>query len=342
MKDPFVTLVVPVRNEAAYIRSNLTALFASDYPDARFEVIVADGMSTDRTRKIVRELMGSHRHLTLVDNVRQIVPTALNMAIRRAKGEVIIIVGGHCRVSSAFVRENIRALQDHPEAWCVSGPIQHVGKTDMGKSIAIAMSHPLGVGNALHRFPNYEGVVEGAPFLAIRKSVFEKIGYFDETLVRNQNDDFNFRIKQSGGVIFVTPRVKYRYYVRETLAKCFQQFLQYGYWRIPLIVKHHTLTNVRQIIPSLFYLSWIIFFILGLATGRPFLAFVLPAVYFASLTLVSASLLRKAGPRVAVRVPLAITAIHFGYASGFAIGMMTKLFNPEAWDVERKMSKISR
>jgi succinoglycan biosynthesis protein ExoA len=342
MKDPFVTLVMPVRNEAAYIRSNLTAILDSDYPDKRFEVIVSDGMSTDRTRKIVQDLMRKHHRLSMVDNIHQIVPTALNIALKQAKGDVIIIVGGHCRVSSTFIRENIRALEGHPEAWCVSGPIHHVGKTDMGKSIAIAMSHPLGIGNALHRYLNYEGYVEGAPFLAVRKSVFEKIGVFDEKLVRNQNDDFNFRIKQSGGAIFITPRVKYRYYVRENLGKLFQQFLQYGYWRIPLIVKHHKLTNVRQLIPSLFYLSLITFFILGLATGRFFVAFVLPALYFISLMLVSISLIRKAGRKVAVRVPLAITTMHFSYASGFAFGMTMKLFNPEAWDVERKMSRISR
>lgn len=342
MNDPFVTLVLPVRNEEAHIRSNLTALLGSDYPGNRFEVIVSDGMSTDRTRKIVRELMTKRRNLIMIDNVRLIVPTALNIAIRRAKGEVIIIVGGHCRVAPSFIRENIRALDEHPEAWCVSGPILHAAKTDTGKAIALAMSHPLGVGNALHRYAHYEGYVEEVPFPAVRKSVFEKIGYFDEAFVRNQNDDFNFRIRQSGGLIFITPKVKVRYYVRENLRQCFRQFLQYGYWRIPLIVKHRQLINVRQFIPSVFYLALTAAFVIGLATGRPFPALALPAVYGASLILVSASLLRKAGPKVAVRVPLAMAAIHFSYASGFALGCAAKLFRPAAWDVDRMMSKISR
>ena len=245
-------------------------------------------------------------------------------------------------MSPSFVRENIRALQDHPEAWAVSGPIRHVGKTDTGKAIALAMTHPLGVGNALHRFQDYEGTVEGAPFLAIRKSVFEKIGYFDETFVRNQNDDFNFRIRRAGGSIFVTPRVKYVYYVRENFGKCFRQFLQYGYWRIPLIVKHRKPINVRQVIPFLFYLSCMVFFILGIATGRLFLTFALPAVYFASLALVSISLVRKAGPKVAGLVPLAMAVIHFGDASGFALGIAAKFFKPRAWDIEGSMSKMSR
>jgi succinoglycan biosynthesis protein ExoA len=342
MKHPFVTLIMPVRNEAAYIRGNLKALFDSDYPAGRFEVIVADGMSTDGTRKIVQGLMRRHRCLSMVDNPLQIVPAALNIGIKRAKGEVVIIIGGHCKVSSSFVGENIRALEEHPEAWAVSGPIRHAAKTDTGKSIALAMSHPFGVGNAPHRFPNYEGVVEGVPFPAIRKSTFKKIGYFDEAFVRNQNDDFNFRLKQAGGVIFVTPKVKVRYYVRENFGKCFQQFLQYGYWRIPLIVKHRKLANVRQVIPFLFYLSCATLFILGFATGRPFMAFALPAVYFALLVLVSATLLRKAGPKVAGMVPLAMTVIHFSYASGFALGMATKVIKPRAWDIERRMSQISR
>jgi succinoglycan biosynthesis protein ExoA len=342
MKEPFVTVVMPVRNEAACIRGSVSAVFNSDYPGERFEVIVVDGMSTDRTRKIVRDLMRKHSRLVMVDNVRQIVPTALNIGVKRAKGGVIVIVGGHCRVSSDFISENVRALRAHPEAWGVSGPIRHVAGSDTGKAIALAMSHPLGMGNALHRFPDYEGYVEGAPFPALRKWVFKKIGYFDETMVRNQNDDFNFRMKRAGGAVFITPRVKYEYDVREDLGKLFRQFLQYGFWRIPLIEKHHKLINLRQIVPSLFYLSSAALLVLGLATGRLFAAFALPAVYAVSLMLVSASFIRKAGPKVAVRVPLAIAVIHFSYASGFAFGLITKLCNPKAWNVEGRMSKISR
>src|SRR5262249_40396084 len=162
---PFVSVIVPVRNEAEFIGDLMNAVLAQDYPSDRFEVIVADGMSSDGTRDILLTLASQHRErLTVLDNRRRIVPAGLNLALQRARGDVIVRIDGHTLVARDFLRQNVALLAEHPEAWSVGGPIRNAARTTFGKAAGIAMSHPLGVGNALHRFPDYEGYAEGTAF----------------------------------------------------------------------------------------------------------------------------------------------------------------------------------
>src|SRR4051812_2429552 len=144
---PFVSVVVPVRDEAGYIADLVDAIFAQDYPPDRVEVIVADGLSTDGTRDILAELQTRYAQLIVVDNPQRIVPTGLNIAVSRSRGDVIVRIDGHALIAPDFLRQNVALLAERPDAWSVGGPIRHVATTTFGQAVAVAMSHPLGVGN---------------------------------------------------------------------------------------------------------------------------------------------------------------------------------------------------
>jgi glycosyltransferase involved in cell wall biosynthesis len=339
---PFVTVVIPVRNEAGFIADLLGAVFSQDYPEDRLEVIVADGMSTDGTRDILAAQQAEHPSLIVVDNPGRIVSTGLNIAVARSRGDIIIRIDGHAVIAHDFVRENVALLAAHPEAWSVGGPIRHAATTTLGKAVSVAMSHPLGVGNALHRYPDFEGYVEGAQFPAIRRWVFDRIGMFDERLVRNQDDEFNYRIRRAGGKVYVSPRVRYSYFVRERIGQLFKQYFQYGFWRIPVIQKHRRPTTMRQMAPTLFYAACALLALAALWWRVPLLAVVLPASYATALALAGAGMVPKHGLRVSACVPVAIATMHAGYAWGLAYGMWARLFHADAWNTEGKMAAISR
>jgi glycosyltransferase involved in cell wall biosynthesis len=339
---PLVSVVLPVRNEARFISDLIGRIFAQEYPSDRVEVIVADGLSTDGTRHILTELQSQYPRLVVVDNPGRIVPIGLNLAISRSRGDVIVRIDGHALIAPDFLEQNVALLAEHPEAWSVGGPIRHAATTTFGKAVAVAMSHPIGVGNALHRYSDYEGYTEGAQFPAIRRWVFDRIGLFDEALVRNQDDEFNYRIGQAGGKVFVSPRVRYEYFVRGRIGQLYRQYFQYGFWRIPVIAKHRRPTTVRQLAPTLFYAACILFLAAGILLRMPLVAMMLPVTYLLALSAAGLGTASSCGFRVAACVPLAIATMHAGYALGMAYGLWARLLHLPAWDRESRMAQISR
>lgn len=340
--SPFVSVVIPIRNEARFIADLLGAVLGQDYPADRTEVIVADGQSTDGTREILAALQAKHSRLIVVENPGRIVSTGLNLAVARSRGEVVVRIDGHALIAADFLSENVALLAEHPEAWIVGGPIRHAAATTFGKAVAVGMSHPVGVGNARHRYPDYEGYVEGAQFPAIRRWVFDRIGTFDERLVRNQDDEFNYRVGLAGGKVYVSPRVKYLYFVRERIGQLFRQYFQYGFWRIPVIEKHRRPTTLRQMAPTLFFALCLVLALAGLWWRQPLLAVALPAIYAIALIGAGAATARVNPLRVSAWVPLAIATMHAGYALGLGYGMWARWFRADAWAAQGKMAAISR
>jgi len=163
-EQPLVSVIIPCRNEGDFIEKCIRSVLNSEYPADKIEVLVVDGMSIDGTREIVERLCEQDNRVSLYNNEQKIVPTAMNIGIAAAKGQVIIRVDGHVVVAEDFIKESVRRLQNHPEAWCVGGPIETVSPTYIGKAIAVAMSSPVGVGNAMFRLGNYEGFVDTIAF----------------------------------------------------------------------------------------------------------------------------------------------------------------------------------
>ncbi len=268
--------------------------------------------------------------------------TGLNAAIEQAKGDVVIRLDGHAEIADDFISQNVALLAERPEAWIVGGPIVHVGRNRFSQAAAEAMSSPFGVGMATHRFADFEGYGEGVAFPAIRKWVFERVGTFDEQLVRNQDDEFNYRVNKAGGKVYISGRVRYAYYVRDTVRKLYRQYFQYSFWRIPVIRKHRRPTTLRQIVPPIFFAVMLVLLVVGIWLRQPVVALGLPVLYVVALVLIALPIVPRKGIAVASLVPVAMATMHFAYAAGIVYGMWAAVFHPRAWDQAGRMSTLSR
>lgn len=319
---PLVSLLMPVRNEASFIDRSLGAVLAQDYPRDRIEVIVADGLSTDATREIVEALAEQHPHLSLVDNPGKIVSTGLNVALRVAKGEIIIRVDGHCEIAVDYVRRCVSHLTGD-KVDCVGGPLETVGETHTAEAIAAAMSSIFGVGGSAFRIGAKEAqLVDTVAFPAYKRETIRRAGDFDEELVRNQDDEYNYRVRKLGGCILLASDIRSRYYSRASLSKLWMQYFQYGYWKVRVMQKHSRQMMPRQFVPALFLIALMLLLLTGLffMVSKLLLAAMLLAYAILNIA-ASMSAARKTHWRLLPLLPIAFTIIHFGYGSGFLIGL---------------------
>ncbi|MHC4566248.1 MAG: glycosyltransferase family 2 protein [Planctomycetota bacterium] len=314
---PFVSVIMPVRNEGDFIERAITSVLDNDYPAEKMEVIVIDGMSDDGTRETVERLSLADDRVKILDNPKRIVPAAMNVGLKAARGDVFIRVDGHAEVPRDFVTKSIECLREHPEAWVAGGYMETVADDYAGCAIASAMRSPVGVGNARFRLGDYEGWVDTLAFGAHHKWILEKIGYFDEELVRNQDDEFNLRIILAGGKIWMSKSIRSKYFSRASLGKLWRQYFQYGFWRIRTLQKHRRPATFRQLVPLLLALSILLLGLAGLF-WRP--AWILLAVeaglYLLALAAGALDVGRRSGWRYAPVAPLVFAILHFAYGSG--------------------------
>ena len=319
--SPFVSVLMPVRNEAAYISRSLGAVLAQDYPRERVEVIVADGMSTDGTREIIEEIQASHPDVRLLDNPGLIAPTALNLATAAARGEILVRVDGHCEIAADYVSNCVRhLLEDGVDG--VGGSVETIGENEAAEAIAVAMSSIFGVGGSAFRTAQGKTMlVDTIPFPAYTRQVVEKAGPYDETMVRDQDDEYNYRIRKLGGRLLLAADVRSRYYSRAGLSSLWRQYFQYGYWKARVLWKHPRQMSVRQFVPGLFVAC-----LIGLAllapvsrSARRFLWAMLLA-YGAASAVASVEAASRTDWRHLPRLPVAFGALHLSYGSGFLLG----------------------
>lgn len=318
---PFVSILMPVRNEQAFIRYSLAAVLNQNYPDDLVEVLVIDGLSDDGTRDIVQELgRTSVPQVTLLDNPAGIVPPALNIGIRQAKGDIILRVDGHCEIAPDYVSQCVKTLEQ-TGADCVGGPMLTVGETAVARAIASAQSSPFGVGGVAFRTGREEGAfVDTLAFGAYRREVFERIGGFDEELVRNQDDEFNFRLIQAGGKIWLDPSIRSVYYSRASLPKLWRQYYQYGLYKVRVMQKRGGVAAWRQLVPGLFVLSILGSFLLSLITRQKRWVTAVATPYL--IANLSATTYTVRGRwHIAPVMPLAFAVLHIAYGLGFLHGL---------------------
>ncbi|HEX8160356.1 MAG TPA: glycosyltransferase family 2 protein [Pyrinomonadaceae bacterium] len=320
--QPFVTVVMPVRDEAAFIARSLGAVLAQDYPPGRVEIIVADGMSTDGTREIVASLQARHARLRLVDNPGRIAPTALNAALRAARGEVVVRVDGHCEIASDYVRRCVECLaRERVEG--VGGPIETVGETATARAIAAAMSSSFGVGGSAFRtVRDRRMLVDSIAFPAYTRRAIERAGLFDEELIRNQDDEYNYRLRALGARLLLAPEIRARYYSRGTLRSLRRQYFQYGYWKVRVMQKHPRQMSARQFAPPTFAAALSILSLLSPFFVAARLALAALAVAYAAANLCASALTaRKNGWRLLPLLPAAFATLHLAYGFGFLAGL---------------------
>jgi succinoglycan biosynthesis protein ExoA len=314
---PFVSVIMPVRNEGDFIERAVTSVLNSDYPAEKMEVIVVDGMSDDGTRETVQRLSQEDDRVKMLDNPQQIVPTAMNIGLKAARGDVFIRVDGHAEIPPDFVTKSIECLREHPEAWVVGGPIETVADDFIGRAIASAMRSPVGVGNARFRLGDYEGWVDTLAFGTHHKWIPDKIGYFDEELVRNQDDEFNLRIILAGGKIWMSKSIRSTYFSRASLGKLWRQYFQYGFWRIRTLQKHKRPATFRQLVPLLLVFSLLFLGLAGILWRSAWILLAIEAgLYLLALAGGAVDVGRRSGWKFVPTSPLIFGILHFAYGLG--------------------------
>jgi glycosyltransferase involved in cell wall biosynthesis len=319
---PTVSIVVPCLNEEKRIRTLLDAIFAQTYPRELLDVTIADGHSTDKTREVIAAFQREHPDLniTVIDNDARTIPAGVNRAIAASRGEIIVRLDGHSGPYPDYVEKSVAALE--------AGRGQNVGgvweirpgaETWVARAIAVAAAHPLGVGDALYRHAKQAAIVDTVPFGAWKRSLVEQIGGYDESLLSNEDYEFNARIRQSGGKIWLDPAIRSLYFARPTLAALARQYWRYGFWKLQMLRRYPKTLRWRQALPPLFVLS-----LMGsalLTSAWPIfgwlLAFELVA-YFGILGLAGLrSTIQHRGAFLLFGLPLAITVMHIAWGSGF-------------------------
>ena len=314
---PFVSVIIPIRNEETFIARCLQSVVAQDYPQDRMEILVVDGGSEDRSREIVAEFSSRHPLVKLLDNPKHSTPAGLNLGIGEARGDVIVRVDGHCLLEPDYVSQCVRCLRE-TGADNVGGLMRAMGQDYISQVIALAISSFFGSGGFKFHYAPREQYVDTVYLGAFRRSVFDKVGFFNERLVRNQDYELNYRIRAAGGKIFLSPAIRSYYYGRSTLRDLGQQYFQYGFWKLEMIQMHPRSVQPRHLAAPLFVFGLFATGLLGLV-HRGFLNLFLLAIssyLFASL-LSSLLIARRQGWRYFPLLPVAFAVMHFGWGLGF-------------------------
>ena len=252
---PLVSVVMPVRNEERFILHSVGAVLSQDYSAYRMEVLIADGMSTDGTRDILEQLAARDPRLRIIDNPGRIVATGLNASIATARGDIIIRVDGHCEVAPDYVRRCVNhILEDDVDG--VGGYVETIGQTYMARVIARAMSSTFGVGGVAFRTGGGRSLLaDTIPFPAFRRDAMERAGQYDEEFIRNQDDEYNYRLRKLGAKLLLAADVRSRYFSRSTLRSLWRQYYEYGFWKVRVLQKHPHQMSARQFVPAAFLIS---------------------------------------------------------------------------------------
>ncbi len=319
---PSVSIIIPCYNEQSNIRNLLEAIYAQKFPRNEIELIIADGMSTDGTRAQITDFANSHQDLCIkvVDNIKRHIPAGLNRALKETRGDIILRLDAHSIPYPDYIEGCVADLEaglgeNVGGVW----EIQPGSKTWIAQSIAFAAAHPLGVGDALYRQTEKSASVDTVPFGAFKREVLALVGMFDETLLTNEDYEFNARIRKSGGKIWLDSSIRSIYISRATLSGLARQYFRYGYWKWRMLRRYPSTLRMRQALPPLF-----VFSLIALGIGAVFIP--LPRIFLEAEIVLYALTLISVGLQAAVKnraffVVYWYTACHCHYARFVGSGL---------------------
>lgn len=326
-----VSVIIPCRNEIGHIRLMLDSLLRQDTAGLECEFLIADGMSDDGTREALLEHGQKHSRIRLIDNPGQVVSTGLNAAIRAAEGDIIIRMDGHTEYAPDYIKQCLETLE-RTGADNVGGPARTKAEGLIPRAIAAAFHSPFSTGGARFHNCHYEGYADTVPYGCWRKQTLFRIGLFDETLVRNQDDELNLRLTRAGGSIWQSSKIVSWYRPRTTLRNLARQYFQYGFWKVPVIRKHRIPASWRHLVPGCFALWNAVLPLLAAGaavTGNRAWFFGSISIWVASAALYAAACLTaarltagKQGWPTVICTALAFVIYHFSYGLGFLSGLL--------------------
>jgi len=319
---PFATVIIPCRNERNFVADALDSVLANDWPAERMEVLVVDGMSDDGTRDVVGAYADRDARVRLLDNPGLFAGDAMNVGVAAARGDLIARLDAHGTVPPDYLREAAAVLAERPDVWAVGGPMTRTGIDEGSRLVAAISSSNFATGNAGKRCGDYEGPVDAVAFPLWRRDVFERVGPFDEAFIRNQDDDFDMRLRRAGGIVFQTPRLRVQYFVRGTPARLLRQYFQYGAWKVVLMRKHGRLPGWTPLAPPAFFGALALGFVAGFVASWAWLAAgVMALAYFAADSVASAAVAAKTRIGNFFEALALFPCLHFAYAAGLISGM---------------------
>jgi len=326
-----LSVIIPIYNEEKYIGSCLDSVLNQDYPQDKLEVLLIDGMSTDKTRNIVHTYLEKYSFIHLLDNPMKIVPFAMNIGIRAAKGDLIMRLDGHALYPSNYLSEIVSWHSRLPDAWNVGGVCETkvVNRNTISESIAKVMSDRFGVGNSTFRTGSDAEYLEvdTVPFGCYKPFVFEKIGLYNEMLVRAQDIELNKRLKHAGGKIYMVPSIKCTYIPRDNYKAFYRNRYLTGYWVIKTCFITHTTKNfgLRHFVPAGFVLSIVLPILLGLLWWPIFLISVFVALTYSGCMLMRSIQINDDNTTVWCLFR-AFCCIHFSYGLGSVKALLDSIF----------------
>ena len=327
-----VSVIIPCLNEERRILSLLESLKAQTYPLSDMEIVIADGGSTDKTIDIIKGFISENKALkiSIITNLKRIIPAAVNLGIRSSKGEIIVRLDAHSNPNKDYIERCVEILED--------GLADNVGgiweirpgeSTWKAESIARAASLPIAVGDALYRHASKPGYVDTVPFGAFKREILALVGFYNEDLLTNEDYEFNTRITLNGGKIWLDPRIRSTYYARSTFSELAKQYWRYGYWKWKMLRAYPKSIRWRQALPPLFVSSLIIFSLLSISIKWFWLipaSEILIYLIIIFLTGIIVSINEKK-PAFIAGIVFAILTMHFSWGTGFLWSMIKGIFS---------------
>ncbi|WP_394826573.1 glycosyltransferase family 2 protein [Pendulispora albinea] len=328
--DPFVSIVIPCLNEEAYLEECLRSLLEQDYPKDRMEILVADGMSIDKTREILEHVASEDARVRLIDNPDRIQAAGLNAAIRASKGDIIVRMDVHAEYSADFVRQCVAVLQE-TGADNAGGAARPRARSFFQRALAAALESPLGIGNSKFRQADAEGFVDTVFPGAFPRRVFETVGLFDSKAITNEDAEINQRIHAMGGKVYLSRRILVHYYPRESMKALARQYFRYGQGRARTLWKHKKFLTVRPALPFLSLVGGTALLLTSHLHPWTPVAF----GSYALATLAEAVRVGRKAGALAVPVVWAIfPVLHVSHGVGFAVGLVRYGLKPDWGPVE--------
>ncbi len=318
-----ISVIAPCRNERDTLTAFCDSVDAQKLPAGHgLEVLIADGRSDDGTRELLQQRCAADPRFVFIDNPQRIVSTGLNRALAQARGALVVRMDLHTVYADDYIAECVRALADSG-AVCVGGPWRAVVAEGRAGAIARAFASRFGSGGAASRRVDYSGPVDTVYLGAWWRDDLRRLGGFDETLVRNQDDELNLRIVRGGGRVWQSAAIRSWYTPRASFTALFRQFWQYGYWKVPVMRKHRLPAAPRQLAPFVLVALCAVLALCAVWWPALWWAFGLVVALYAGVALAGAALAAQPWrePRAWGRIAWAFACMHFGYGIGFAVGL---------------------
>lgn len=317
-----VSVIIPVYNEERYIENCIQSLLEQDYPKNKMEFLFLNGRSTDKTVQIIDTFLEQYSSLIrIIENPNRTQSYAMNIGIMEAKGKYILRLDAHADYDKHYISECVRLLE--------TGLYQNVGgvadtkaRSKFGEVVALMMSSRFGVGNSQFRTSDMEGPVDTVPFGAFSKDYLVSLGGFDERLNRNEDNEINYRIRKNGGVVYLSPKIRFTYYCRDTLKGILSMAFQNGKWTLIASRLCPGSMSLRHLIPLLFVLSIIALIVLDHFFAVFYLLLMLELALYFSLALLF-SIKTKADFKMILQLLLLFPAFHISYGCGSIFGIIT-------------------